>query len=192
MPSLLPRQAGGPAARSPGFVLVGVHLHLVSHAEEPDRKKTLFQLEKRKKAADGEGTGFPPSCGKITANARCNRSGSVRPEPSWAQSILPQSPNSDTSPDAQQVPEPGVSSETTRGLEDGTAAASSSTARTSLVWSWIPRQRGKVPGAGLEQNRLPEVTYGADAGEAPTWRARAGREERSPAVPTCGRWPGAP
>lgn len=44
LPSLLPRQAGCPAARSPGFVLVGVNLHLVSHTEEPEISKILFQL----------------------------------------------------------------------------------------------------------------------------------------------------
>lgn len=42
-------QAGCSSARSPGFVLVGIHFHLVSYTEEPEIRKMLFQIGKKKK-----------------------------------------------------------------------------------------------------------------------------------------------
>lgn len=53
-----------PSAHSPGFVLVGVHLHSVSHTEEPKVRKKQFQLGKKKQkqnqtqTEDGEGMEF--------------------------------------------------------------------------------------------------------------------------------------
>lgn len=41
---LLLAQAGCSTVHSPGFVLVGVNLHLISHTEEPEIRKILFQV----------------------------------------------------------------------------------------------------------------------------------------------------
>lgn len=40
-------QAGCSSARSPGFVLVGIHFHLVSYTEEPEIRQRLFQIGKK-------------------------------------------------------------------------------------------------------------------------------------------------
>lgn len=84
---LLLGQAGCSTVPSPGFVLVGVNLHLVSHAKEPEIRKILFQLQEEKKEnkIDKEGPGLIPSHGKIQANIYCNLIKLVQPEPLRAQ-----------------------------------------------------------------------------------------------------------
>lgn len=85
-------QAGCSSARSPGFVLVGIYFHLVSYTEEPEIRKMLFQIGKKKKkqlqnykySCRFTDTEFLPSCRKTKANTCFNQTELVQLEPFWA------------------------------------------------------------------------------------------------------------
>lgn len=88
-------QAGCSSACSPGFVLVGIHFHLVSYTEEPEIRKMLFQIgketNKHKKQLQNHrysysftDTKFLPSCGKTKANTCSSQTELVQLEPFWA------------------------------------------------------------------------------------------------------------
>ena len=192
-----PRRAGRPAACSPGFVLVGVDLHLVSHAEEPEIRKILFQLgeggekNRRLKQADGEGTGLLPSCGKINANACRNGTKSVRPEPFCAQTnpfplaLQPSAARTPTEALKQLMLCRSLGSNgTTRGSADAQPRPGSSSAGPQGRAGNSPGPTGAAPAA--------RASFGVAAGEARVGgRGPCVGRVAGPAVPTCGRRPGA-